>query len=500
MLLSRLPLETCDVGAMLGTRMAGCDAPSERLHVHGWLAALLLLELAGVIGGTHAMRLGGAASATLGSLRGWAGIAGAVALWLLAARSQKLYDEASMLSDRAVLPRAAWAATATFGIVLLVAIAGQAEGAATVAWQTECAAAAGTWMLVVRGIWSACLKAAVREGRCVERALVVAETPLAARYAAVHIERSTLGRIHVAASTAVSTASAHQAMGVAHGFCSIDVIEAEVRAGRFDRVLIVEMGDGGVLLSAASAALVKRLARLATDVTVVPGTRALALWPRSARQLGGLAGIDLVSRPLLRGTSALKRVEDVLVAGLVLLAASPAMLLAAALIRLESPGPVLFSQRRVGLHGQVFRVWKFRTMYAHLTDADAAVQTTRHDKRVTRVGRLLRRTSLDELPQVFNVLVGDMSIVGPRPHAVGMTVAGHQLHDLIDAYSARHRIKPGITGWAQVNGCRGEVDTEQKLLRRLSLDCHYIANWSLALDSYVIARTAAMLVFDRQAY
>jgi lipopolysaccharide/colanic/teichoic acid biosynthesis glycosyltransferase len=148
----------------------------------------------------------------------------------------------------------------------------------------------------------------------------------------------------------------------------------------------------------------------------------------------------------------------------------------------------------------VFDIWKFRTMHHHMADAKAGRQTSRDDRRVTRVGRFLRRTSLDELPQLMNVLRGHMSIVGPRPHALGMTVAGKDMTDLAEGYNARHMMKPGITGWAQVNGCRGEIDSERKLRRRLALDCHYIENWSLRADARIILRTAALIAFDRHAY
>jgi len=148
----------------------------------------------------------------------------------------------------------------------------------------------------------------------------------------------------------------------------------------------------------------------------------------------------------------------------------------------------------------MFRVWKFRTMYHDGAGGGPLLQTRRNDKRVTRVGRLLRRTSLDELPQLFNVIRGEMSIVGPRPHAQTMTTAGQPLHALLQSYSSRHRIKPGITGWAQVNGCRGEVHTEAKLRERVALDCHYIENWSVALDAWIILRTVGLVLFDRGAY
>jgi lipopolysaccharide/colanic/teichoic acid biosynthesis glycosyltransferase len=169
-------------------------------------------------------------------------------------------------------------------------------------------------------------------------------------------------------------------------------------------------------------------------------------------------------------------------------------------IKLDSPGPLLFGQMREGYHNKVFRLWKFRTMYHGCRDEGAVQQTSRNDRRVTRVGRVLRRFSLDELPQLINVIRGEMSIVGPRPHALGMTCAGLPMTQVLEGYAARLRLKPGITGWAQVNGCRGEVDSHEKLHRRVSLDCHYIDHWSLSLDLWIVLRTAVLLLFDRGAY
>jgi lipopolysaccharide/colanic/teichoic acid biosynthesis glycosyltransferase len=172
----------------------------------------------------------------------------------------------------------------------------------------------------------------------------------------------------------------------------------------------------------------------------------------------------------------------------------------ALLIKCESRGPVFFSQHRFGFNDRVFRVLKFRTMYVDRCDATGARRTVRGDPRVTRIGGALRRLSLDELPQLLNVLKGDMSLVGPRPHATAMR-AGEQLYaDAVEAYSARHRVKPGITGWAQVHGCRGEVDTIEKARTRLDHDLFYIEHWSIWLDLRTLILTVPALMMPRNAY
>jgi exopolysaccharide biosynthesis polyprenyl glycosylphosphotransferase len=193
-----------------------------------------------------------------------------------------------------------------------------------------------------------------------------------------------------------------------------------------------------------------------------------------------------------------KRAMDVALASVGLVILSPILLLIALIIKLDSCGPVLYHQARHGWAGQVFFLIKFRTLRVEVCDAPEGQfrQVTRNDPRVTRLGRLLRWTSLDELPQLINVLRGEMSIVGPRPHPIALN---EHYASRIDGYLRRHAVRPGITGWAQVNGLRGETDTLDKMERRLRHDLHYIANWSLGLDLRIIARTLRFGFLDRGA-
>jgi len=196
-----------------------------------------------------------------------------------------------------------------------------------------------------------------------------------------------------------------------------------------------------------------------------------------------------------------KRVFDLVFATLLLVGLAPVMALAALAVRLDSPGPVFFRQDRHGFNDRVVRVWKFRTMFADQCDPDARKIVTRGDPRVTRVGRVLRRTSLDELPQLFNVLGGSLSLVGPRPHAVDARSSRRErFAAIVEGYSARHRLPPGITGWAQVNGYRGEVCDPESLRRRVEHDLDYIENWSLWRDFVILLRTPASLVTTGRAY
>jgi polysaccharide biosynthesis protein PslA len=194
-----------------------------------------------------------------------------------------------------------------------------------------------------------------------------------------------------------------------------------------------------------------------------------------------------------------KRMQDIVIAGAGLVVALPVMAVVALLVRLDSPGPILFRQRRHGFNNEEIVVWKFRSMRADAADATASRQVAADDDRVTRIGRFIRSTSLDELPQLLNVLKGEMSLVGPRPHAIGMKTAGEDSARLVAEYAWRHRMKPGITGWAQINGSRGPVHTAEEVRRRVELDIEYIERQSFWFDLYIIAMTLPCLLGDRQA-
>jgi exopolysaccharide biosynthesis polyprenyl glycosylphosphotransferase len=207
-----------------------------------------------------------------------------------------------------------------------------------------------------------------------------------------------------------------------------------------------------------------------------------------------------VPLPLAGWRGAAKRGIDIAVSLLVLLVHAPLMLLIAVAIRLDSPGPVLFCQRRIGLHGRPFELLKFRTMQHRPPHRGRLRQTSPRDPRVTRIGALLRRMSFDELPQLWNVLRGEMSLVGPRPHAPGTCAGATPFEQVSERYPRRHRVRPGMTGLAQVRGWRGQTDTEEKLLHRLDSDLEYIATWSLWLDCVILARTVATVLRMRNAY
>ncbi|MES9851871.1 MAG: undecaprenyl-phosphate glucose phosphotransferase [Candidatus Thiodiazotropha sp. L084R] len=224
-----------------------------------------------------------------------------------------------------------------------------------------------------------------------------------------------------------------------------------------------------------------------------PNIFALNLINHSVKELAGIPILTLSETPLIGTHLFIKTIEDRILSLLILILVSPIMLITAMFIKTESPGPVFFRQERTGWDGRNFRIWKFRSMKLHTEENGEVKQATREDSRITRVGRFIRRTSIDELPQLFNVLAGQMSLVGPRPHALQHNL---EYSKRIEAYLARHRIKPGITGLAQIRGFRGETKELAQMEKRVKYDLEYINNWSLWLDLSILARTPFSLKSD----
>jgi putative colanic acid biosynthesis UDP-glucose lipid carrier transferase len=242
--------------------------------------------------------------------------------------------------------------------------------------------------------------------------------------------------------------------------------------------------------------LLKELRDTTASVYFVPNLFAFDLVQARCVEIDGMPAFSICDSPLHGMNGFWKRTFDVAFATILLLLLWPAFLAVAACIKMSSPGPVLFKQRRYGLNGEEILVYKFRSMTV-CEDGAVVAQARKHDRRVTPFGAFLRRTSMDELPQIFNVLEGKMSFVGPRPHAVAHN---EEYRKLISGYMIRHKVRPGITGWAQVNGLRGETSTVDKMRLRVQYDLDYLENWSLRLDLHIIARTALRLLRDTNAY
>jgi len=242
--------------------------------------------------------------------------------------------------------------------------------------------------------------------------------------------------------------------------------------------------------------LLESLQNTTSSIHFVPDIFGVSVIQGRLEDMGGVPVVGLMVAPFTGINGFIKRVSDIVLATLILILISPILLVLAIGVKVSSPGPVIFRQRRTGLDGEIIEVYKFRSM--RTTDDGAVVkQATRDDPRITSFGAVIRKTSLDELPQFVNVLQGRMSIVGPRPHAVAHN---EQYRKLVKAYMARHKVKPGITGWAQVNGLRGETDTLDKMAARIEYDLEYLRNWTLGLDLLIIARTVKLVFLDRSAY
>jgi Undecaprenyl-phosphate glucose phosphotransferase len=248
--------------------------------------------------------------------------------------------------------------------------------------------------------------------------------------------------------------------------------------------------------------MLKKLWVLPVDIRLSAHTNKLRFRPRSYSYLGEVPTLDVFEAPITDWDLVMKWMFDHFVGGIVLLLATPVMALVALAVKLDSPGPVLFRQKRFGFNNERIDVFKFRSLHHDQADPMASKVVTRNDSRVTRVGRFIRKTSLDEMPQLFNVVFkGNLSLVGPRPHAVQGKLQSRPFDEAVDGYFARHRVKPGITGWAQVNGWRGEVDSEEKIQKRVEFDLYYIENWSVLLDFYILLKTPlALLTKSENAY
>jgi len=243
-----------------------------------------------------------------------------------------------------------------------------------------------------------------------------------------------------------------------------------------------------------------RISELPADIRLPAQATQIQLARRLYSHVGPVAMIDLHDRPIADWGHVAKWMFDKTIGFLALVLLAPVMLAVAVAIKLDSPGPVLFRQRRYGFNNELIEILKFRSMHVALCDANADRLVTKGDPRVTRVGRFIRKTSLDELPQLLNVMTGDLSLVGPRPHAVAAKAEDRLYNEVVARYFARHKVKPGITGWAQISGWRGETDTREKIEKRVAHDLYYIENWSVFFDLYILAMTPLALLKSENAY
>ncbi len=359
----------------------------------------------------------------------------------------------------------------------------------TIAWFVVVPVAISAWRALVRTT----LHEARRRGRNTRRVAIVGLTEMGERVATRIREAPWLGMRLVGFYEDRSPDRCHAMPPRLGGLSgSFDDLVAEARAGRVDLVYMALPLRAEPRVNA----LLGRLADTTASVYFVPDVFAFDLLHGQWSSLDDLPVVSIFETPFYGVDGWVKRVEDLVLGSLFLAIAAVPMLLIALAIKVTSPGPVFFRQRRYGLNGEVIHVLKFRTMTV-AEDGARVTQATRGDQRITPIGALLRRTSLDELPQLMHVVTGTMSLVGPRPHAVAHN---EEYRTRIRGYMLRHKVKPGLTGWAQVNGWRGETDTLEKMVRRVEHDLDYIRRWSLLLDLEIIALTMLSPKVHRNAY
>jgi Undecaprenyl-phosphate glucose phosphotransferase len=421
------------------------------------------------------------------------------------------------------------ALTACFATMLFIRTLGYYEPVSwvrslrSVAWSASSAIAAGVLLVPVclflpislpawlLGAWSvfACAYFAVSRGLLgwwakgiaktggFHRRIAIVGGGSAAEEALVLLEKSTLDDIEIVGlfddrndTRSPDSVRKHRKMG------TIPELSEYARNNRIDLIIVaIPMSAEKRLLH-----ILKRLWELPVDIRISAAASELKLSHTAYTFIGDLPLLSVFDRPLNGWSAFFKDALDRIIAFFAIIALSPVMLGVALAVKYESKGPVIFRQKRYGFNNELIEVFKFRSMYTDMSDVTASKLVTKDDPRVTRVGKIIRKTSLDELPQLFNVMLGQLSLVGPRPHATHAKAAGTLYDEVVEGYFARHKVKPGITGWAQINGWRGETDTREKLEQRVKHDLEYIDKWSLGFDLYILAKTPFSLLKTENAY
>ncbi len=420
----------------------------------------------------------------------------AAAVSVLSFQAFHLYDITVLSNATRHIVRVWTAWTLTFAVLLAFAFFAKLGQEFSRVW-------AAIWYSSALGVLTAfriSLSIAVRNwaklGRLTRRAVIVGGGPEARKLiSALEASRDTDIQIYGVFDDRNAKRIANRIAGYPK-LGNIDQLTKFAREKRLDLLIItLPMSAEKRLLE-----LYKKLWVLPVDIRLSAHTNKLRFRPRAYSYIGNVPFLDLQDKPIADWDFVLKWAFDKVVASLAIVALSPVMALVALAVKLDSPGPAFFRQKRHGFNNELIEIYKFRSMYTGMSDQNAARLVTQNDDRVTRVGRFIRKTSLDELPQLFNVLTGVLSLVGPRPHALQAKAANSLYADVADGYFARHRVKPGITGWAQINGWRGETDTHEKLQRRVEHDLYYIENWSVLFDLYILAMTPVALIKTENAY
>ncbi len=413
---------------------------------------------------------------------------------MLAIRTAKLYDPLNWLKPVHLTAKSAL-------IVILSALSSYGLASLTplplpVSWAIWWVLLAGLYVLMSRIVISGILKKAHAAGRFHHRVAIIGGGKVAEDAIAL-LQKECDETLEVVGlfddrfdNRSPESMGAHKKLG------TIAELADHARANRIDLIIVaIPMAAEKRLLQ-----ILKQIWELPVDIRISAAASELKLSPSAYSYLGQLPLLNAFDRPLSGWDSFMKSCLDRLLAALLLVALSPVFAAVALAVMLDSKGPVFFRQKRFGFNNELVDVFKFRSLFVDKGDAHAKNLVTKNDPRVTRVGWIIRKTSLDELPQLINVLRGELSLVGPRPHATQAHAAGTLYEEVVEGYFARHKVKPGITGWAQINGWRGETDTFEKIQQRVKHDLEYIDRWSLGFDLYILAKTPFSLIKTENAY
>jgi len=474
---------TQTIAALRGDRALGREG--HRISLHNYVVSFLFCDVAILLGCgfglAHLLATYRGAPADAADRGAWA-IMLAVLFHMLGAKTLNLYSTALVLNFRTGLRRASFSLLYAFTMLIVIATATKTTDNYSRVWFFSWLAASFALIVSARFALVMRLRRALAQGAFVRKAISIGV--FCEAISSEEIMRRSFNEVRVMSSARLN------AIGELADF-SDKIAQEEI-----DQLYVaVPWQDIPFVLQKLNL-----LRHLSTTVFVLPGDRRVCSEVAKVAKFGDRLSFCAIEESIHGWDLWLKRAEDLVIASAALVLLAPVMAAAALAIRLDSRGPIFFRQQRTGFNGRTFRLWKFRSMYAEMTDHHARTQTSPDDPRVTRVGRFIRRASIDELPQLFNVLEGTMSIVGPRPHALATKTVGQDLDELVDYYAVRHRVKPGITGWAQVNGFRGELDTVEKLQSRVDYDLYYIDNWTVWLDLKIVLKTAMLLLHDENAY
>lgn len=406
------------------------------------------------------------------------------------------YRISSLMRPAPIMHRIVGAWIVTFAMAALLGFLLKISGGFSRLWFASWFASGLVGLLFLRFAAARLLRRWARNGRLERRALIVGGGK-AAEQLIRSIEHQPYNDIRICGI--FDDRDNSRSPAVVAGYPKLGTVAELIEFARIARIdmLIVSLP---ITAEQRVLSLLKKLWVLPVDIRLSAHSAHLRFQPRSYSFIGSVPMLDIFDRPISNWDSVAKRIFDIVFSLIGIVVFSPIMLATAIAIKLDSKGPVLFKQKRHGFNNEIIDVYKFRSMYTDQADQAAKNVVTKNDPRVTRVGRFIRKTSIDELPQFFNALFGSLSLVGPRPHAVSAQAHNKLFYEVVDGYFARHRVKPGVTGWAQINGWRGEIDHDDKIKMRTEYDLNYIENWSLWFDLKILFLTPVRLLNTENAY